>query len=242
MKIKRNPRSETTYWKILAGRILEDAVFKAIIILGKSPKYKDNIIYLENEREGKKSMTDCFFITKNPSLIFLIECKNWGPIEWKQRSEKARISTFKSHLKNGLIKKWNFAVYKDIFDINENDFKEDFLISKDNFFNNGEIIKDKFVPLLIHTGDPDVKIPFIRDSNGKNLTLDPNKMITSATQDVTRELHKEKNRFIFDKFKISTFLLDYKKICNEDLLSATYDIRNWIDEILDIVFKIETSL
>ena len=72
MRVVKHPHSNTTNENIIKGRILEDTVFEAVKQLGNTHK---EIIYLENEEEGL-NLPDCIFITDDPALIVLVECKN----------------------------------------------------------------------------------------------------------------------------------------------------------------------
>jgi hypothetical protein len=218
MRVIEHPHSKTTNKNILKGRILEDAVFEAIKQLENKCK---EIIYLENEEEGL-SLPDCIFLTDNPPLIFLVECKNWDPLTWTVNSEKTRKSMFGFDLRNLVKGKFDFNNDSNIikkFDIDSSNFEEKFGIPKAKFFENGKIKINRFIPLLIYTGHFEITVPLIQ------YRIEPfecpicgNVIMTEDTKEKAQKVVCKKCKSIFklieksDKNNLSTVPEEFKNI------------------------------
>lgn len=228
MIVINHPLSKTKNKKIIKGRKLEDAVFGAIVQLGET-KYKGKIVYLENAVEGKK-MVDCFFITNDPPLIFIVECKNWDPNKWKTRDTYTRDSLYKKNLYDLIKDKFDlikdkFNLIKDKFDLSANsylykrldidpiDFKNEFGISKDCFFDDSGLNIDRVIPFLVLTGYIPKEAPLyeIRCNSKRKVIIDIN---TSGRSNVAKEAVRKvhQNQLKGNKIGINRIYIDYNPI------------------------------
>jgi hypothetical protein len=251
MIVINHPLSKTKNKKIIKGRKLEDAVFGAIVQLGET-KYKGKIVYLENAVEGKK-MVDCFFITNDPPLIFIVECKNWDPNKWKTRDTYTRASLYKKNLYDLIKDKFNLIKDKfgqdkfdqDKFDLSTNsylykrldidpiDFKNEFGISKDCFFDDSGLNIDRVIPFLVLTGYIPKEAPLYEiryNESNKKIIIDIN---TSGRSNVAKEAVRKVNRNQLKGNKIG--------ICNINIGSDSIDEVN-TESIDQVAHKLDISL